>query len=276
MNTNEQVTPPQNMEALIAKEQEEVPANPDGALMTPGIKVHGFDSKDAWELAQRQAKALCTSSLVPKDYQGMSNMGNCLIALDMAYRIGANPMLVMQNLYVVHGRPGWSSTFLIASVNHCGRFSALRYEEEGAAGQDGYRVRAWATEKASNERLNGTWITWDMVKAEGWLNKAGSKWKTMPEQMAKYRAAAFWQRTYAPEISMGLLTQEENVDIAPAQAVPAGTTTVRRSAKQMADARYQVEVMGQASADSVLAQWGDLPEDQRAEVMSWTFKGNDQ
>lgn len=203
----------------------------------------------------------------------MNNMGNCLIALDMAYRIGANPMLVMQNLYVVHGRPGWSSTFLIASVNHCGRYSSLRYEEVGTPGSDDYKVRAWATEKATGERLNGTWITWEMVNAEGWLNKAGSKWKTMPEQMAKYRAAGFWVRTYAPEISMGLLTAEEVQDISPSREVPAGTMTVRLTPKQMQEARFAVETAGKSSADELLERMPNLPEDQRAEIATWTYKG---
>ena len=52
-----------------------------------------------------------------------------------------------------------------------------------------------------------------MAKKEGWFNKSGSKWQTMPEQMLRYRAAAFWQRVYCPEISMGFMTTEEAEDI---------------------------------------------------------------
>lgn len=235
--------------------------------------VPGFSTGASFDLAQRQALALCGSTLVPKDYQGKGNIGNCLIALDMAYRIGASPMLVMQNLYIVHGRPGWSSTFLIASVNQCGRFTALRYEEVGTPGETDYKVRAWATEKASGERLNGTWITWTMVTAEGWLNKAGSKWKTMPEQMAKYRAASFWQRTYAPEISMGFQTVEEVHDITPAKPeAPAGTITVRLSPRQMQAAQEEVEVMGKTTAEEILDMNPNLPEDQRVVIASWEYK----
>jgi hypothetical protein len=56
-----------------------------------------------------------------------------------------------------------------------------------------------------------------MAKAEGWLDKAGSKWKTMPELMLKYRAAAFFGRLYAPEVLMGMQTSEEVIDITPIQ-----------------------------------------------------------
>jgi len=178
--------------------------------------------KEAWELMQRQAIAYSKSTLVPKEYQGPNGVSNCIIAMEMASRIGANALQVMQNLHVVQGRPGWSSAFLIACINQSGKFSSLRYEERGTPGQDDYAVRAWAIEKESGERLNGTWITWEMVKAEGWFGKAGSKWKTMPEQMAKYRAAAFWQRAYAPEISMGLHTADEVEDVAASKAKGSG------------------------------------------------------
>lgn len=170
----------------------------------------GFNSASSWELAQRIAKAFSSSTLVPAQYQG--NLANCLIALEMANRMGASPLQVMQNLYIVHGNPGWSSKFLIACFNQCGRFSALRYEFERDAKGKATGCRAWAVERATGEKLVGATITTDMANAEGWSTKSGSKWKTMPEQMLMYRAAAFFVRTYAPEISMGLRTADEIAD----------------------------------------------------------------
>lgn len=183
-----------------------------------------FFTADGFELMQRIAKAFMQSDLVPKQYQG--NLPNCLIALDMAQRIGANPLLVMQNLYLVHGTPGWSSKFLIATVNTCGRFSSMRYEWKGQPGADDYGCRAWAVEKETGQRLDGIWVTWSMVKAEGWASKNGSKWKTMPDQMFVYRAAAFWQRVYAPDLAMGLQTAEEVRDVYDAGRGEDGTFSV--------------------------------------------------
>lgn len=181
------------------------PQHPQAPVRADFFDLQGF------ELLQRVAKAFAASSLVPAQYQG--NLANCMIALNIARRLKADELMVMQNLYIVHGNPGWSAKFLIACVNTCGRFTALRYEWKGAPGTDGFGCRAWAIERETNERLNGVWIDWKMVKAEGWNSKAGSKWKTMPDQMFVYRAAAFWQRAYAPEISMGLNTAEELSDI---------------------------------------------------------------
>lgn len=171
----------------------------------------GFFNLDGFELMQRIAKAFSTADLVPKQYQG--NLANCMIALDMAQRMGANPLQVMQNLYIVHGTPGWSSKFLIATINTCGRYSTLRYEWRGEKGNPDYGCRAWAIERETGERLDGVWVDWSMVNAEGWATKNGSKWKTMEDQMFIYRAAAFWQRAYAPDLGMGLQTQEEIHDV---------------------------------------------------------------
>ena len=159
------------------------------------------------ELAQRAAKALAASSLVPKEYQG--NVPNAMIALEMAQRIGASPLMVMQNLYIVYNRPAWSSKFLIASFNQCGRFSSIRYAWTGTEGKDDWGCQAWAIEKATNEQIKGPLITIGLAKKEGWFDKNGSKWKTLPQLMLMYRAAGWLVNTHAPEISMGLNTAEE-------------------------------------------------------------------
>jgi hypothetical protein len=173
----------------------------------------GFNSNNSWELAQRIGRAFAASTLVPQAYQG--NLANCIVALEMANRMGASPLMVMQNLYIVHGSPSWSSKFLIASFNQCGRFSAMRY----AWSADRKACRAWAVEKATGERIEGPEVSMAMAQAEGWSTKSGSKWKTMPELMLMYRAAAFLIRTYAPEISMGLRTEEESIDMGMADVV---------------------------------------------------------
>lgn len=181
-------------------------------IQAPVIAAPLSGGESGFNLAQRQAKALASSALVPVSYR--ENIPNCLIAMELAGRIGASPFAVMQNLHIVQGRPSWSSSFLIATVNACGRFEPLRFEVVGndPAAKD-YRVRAYAKDKESGEVCFGAWITWAMVNAEGWSKKNGSKWLTMPEQMFMYRAAGFWSRVYAPEISLGMQTAEEAQDV---------------------------------------------------------------
>jgi hypothetical protein len=190
-------------EVMNPEQAVELAAPRDSAVMP------GFVSESSWKLANRIGQAFAASSLVPAAYQG--NVANCIVALEMANRMGASPLMVMQNLYIVHGNPGWSSKFLIACFNQCGRFTAMRYEWS----QDRKACRAWAVEKATGERIDGPEVSTAMASAEGWSTKSGSKWKTMPELMLMYRAAAFLVRTYAPEIAMGLRTDDEIIDITP-------------------------------------------------------------
>lgn len=189
----------------------------------PAQPVALFTETDAFELALRKAKVYSASTLVPMQYQ--NNLPNCLIAMNMARRIGADELQVMQNLYIVQGKPGWSAQFLIATFNQCGKFSPIRFEWQGKQGEKDWGCRAYATEKATGEKIIGAWVTWKMAEAEGWSKKNGSKWQTMPEQMFSYRAAAFLVRAFAPEIAMGLQTVEELRDTEPIDVTPAPTKT---------------------------------------------------
>lgn len=188
----------------------------------PALPFSAFGSIAHFEAAQRMAKALCSSSIVPDTYRGEQNIGSCVIALEMANRIGANVLSVMQNLYIVYGRPAWSSQFLISCVNASGRFSPLRYKMTGEPGTDSWGCIAWATDK-TGERLESPEITISTAKAEGWFQKNGSKWKTMPELMLRYRTATLFARLYAPELTMGLHVDDEIIDtveVAPVVTAP--------------------------------------------------------
>ena len=170
-----------------------------------------FSGIQAFEDAQRIAKALASSTLIPPQFQGQQGFANCLVALEIANRMRISPFLAMQHLHVIHGRPSWSSSFIIAMVNGCGRFSPLRFEISGEG--ETLACYARATDLASEQELKGPTITMLMAKKEGWSTKTGSKWATMPDLMISYRAAAFWGRLYASDLLLGLQTQEEVIDI---------------------------------------------------------------
>lgn len=191
-----------------------------------------FGNKADFDLTIRMAQALSASTIVPVEYQGEKGLANCIVALDMANRMKLSPLMVMQNLYIVRGKPNFSSKFLIAQLNQSGRFSPLKFEEENP-NTDQWRCRAYAVEKSTGETLYGSWITMQMVKSEGWLNKDGSKWKTMPEHMFKYRAASFFVDEYAPELKQGLPTREEIEDIPYEEVSP--VSSVEQEIKQNAN-----------------------------------------
>ena len=170
-----------------------------------------FSGIRAFEDAQRIAKALASSTLIPPQFQGQQGFANCLVALEIAGRMNISPFLCMQHLHIIHGRPSWSSAFIIAMVNGCGRFTPLRFEVSGEG--ESLACYAVATNIKTQQELKGPTITMLMAKKEGWSTKSGSKWLTMPELMIRYRAAAFWGRLFAGDLLVGLQTQEEVIDV---------------------------------------------------------------
>lgn len=192
-----------------------------------------------FEMQQRMAKALSASDLVPQQYK--NNVANCYIALDMAQRMNANPLMVMQNLAVINGNPSFSAKFIIACIAASGKYQPLEYDFCGEADTDNYGCRAIVYLKSDTQRehpLVGEWVTIALAKAEGWYGKAGSKWKTMPGQMLRYRAAAWWQRAYDPALSMGFLTTDEVREI---EDVPAEVVSTRSRLANIAAQAVQVD-----------------------------------
>lgn len=159
----------------------------------------------------RLAKMYSTSTMIPQVYQNKPD--NCFVAIELAGRMNVSPILVMQNLYIVQGKPSWSGQACIALINGCGKFKGeLEFVFIGEQMEDSFGCYCKATKKDGKE-LKGTQITIKMAQDEGWLSKTGSKWKTMPQQMMMYRAAAFFARVYCPEVLMGFSTADEVEDV---------------------------------------------------------------
>jgi len=184
----------------------------------------------AFDLIQRQAKMFAASSLVPKEFVG--SIANCAIGINIAKRLGADPFMVLQNIDIIHGRPSFRATFLIAMVNSSGRFEPLQFKMEGTEGAADRSCIAWAKSKDDGSILEGPKITLAMAKAEGWSTKSGSKWITMPELMLRYRSAAFFARLYAPDITLGMMTADEAQDVAVRDVTPARNSKLFEKPKQ--------------------------------------------
>jgi hypothetical protein len=166
--------------------------------------------------AMKIAEELAKSDIIPKEFQ--KKPANCLIAVELANRLKASPFQVMQNMDVIYGRPALRSAFIIACINNSGKIiGSLKFEMN----EKTTKCRAWAIEKETGVRLNGPTITLEMAEKEGWLTKSGSKWKTMPDLMLRYRAASFFGRLYCPEILNGMYSEDEITDMKSAENMTA-------------------------------------------------------
>ena len=208
-------------------------------------------------LNQRYAQALATSDLAPKAFAG--SVANCLIAVNLAKRTNFDPLMVMQNMAVIHGKPSWSATFLIACINACGRFESLQFRIEGEGMKK--TCTAHAVEKSTGEVVEGPPVSLQMANDEGWSTKSGSKWKTMPDLMLRYRSAAFFARTVAPEVAMGMHTPDEANDMrANAQASRPSAVSAQEALEQARDITPDSSVEPD-SVDSAFGLDGDGPDD---------------
>lgn len=183
------------------------------------VTINFFANEANFNLGQRMAKVFATSTLVPQQYQG--NIGNTMIAMNMAQRMSADPLMVMQNLCIVHGTPTFEAKFAIACFNATGKYTPIRYEEVGERGKDSYGMYAYAIDKATGDVLKGPEITIALAKAEGWYNQ-NPKWRNVPQLMLRYRAASWFIRTTDPGVMLGFQTREEAEDVEYVE-VPAST-----------------------------------------------------
>lgn len=156
-------------------------------------------------------KMFASSSLVPQAYQGKAM--DCTIAVDMANRMGISPMMVMQNLYVVKGKPSWSGQACTSLISGSGKFKSVRHVYTGTKGTDNRGCYVEAVRIENGEVVQGTEVTIEMAKMEGWLSN--SKWKSMPDQMLAYRASAFFARVHIPNALMGISVEGESDDAKP-------------------------------------------------------------
>jgi hypothetical protein len=166
-----------------------------------------FSDVDNFKNALFMAEKIAKSDIIPASFKGKPE--NCLVALEMSNRMKMPVMQIFQNLYVIQGRPCWSSSFIIACINKCGKYTDLQFEYNSEAKY----CYAWAISKATGERIEGPKVSMKMAQDEGWLTKNGSKWKTMPDLMLRYRAAAFFGRVNCPEVINGMLTDDEAKEI---------------------------------------------------------------
>lgn len=203
---------PTPVENPAPEETEMPPAQEAVALQVavPTAVTMWNDPKMA-KMTLKMAELMAASDMVPKGYQ--HSVSNCLMAIDLANRLGMSPEMIASNLYMVQGRPAWSGQFCIAAINGCGRFKDFDFKEVGEFGKLSWGIFATAIRISSGTRCSSDVITMQMASAEGWLNKPGSKWKSMPRQMMRYRAAAFFARVYCPDILMGYRTEDEVRDM---------------------------------------------------------------
>lgn len=165
----------------------------------------------SFEKLMDMATMLAKSTIVPLTYQNRPE--NTFVALDMASRMGVSPMVVMQNLHIIQGKPSWSGQAMASMIRNSAEFRNVEVTYVGQPNTDTWGAYVSAEKVATGKIIKGGTVTIAIAKREGWFQKSGSKWQTMPELMLAYRAYAWFGRVYCPEILMGLQSTEEVYDV---------------------------------------------------------------
>ena len=173
-------------------------------LATNGV----WENKDQFNQLLRAAQMLSQTSIIPQSYQGKPQ--DCFVAIEMATRMGVSPLVVMQNMYVVKGKPAWAGQACTMFINSCGKFTQVKHVYTGEKGTDSRGCYVTATRISDGVQVNGVEVTIAMAKAEGWTSN--TKWRNMPELMLAYRASAFFARVHCPEALMGVQLVDEIYD----------------------------------------------------------------
>jgi hypothetical protein len=189
-------------------------------------------NRDVFTQLQRAAALYSESGLVPDQFK--KNVAACFVGLQLAAELKISPFMLFQKLYIVRGKPAIEAQLAIALANRAGVFASpieYRFDGEGQS----RKCTAFAILAATKKRVEAT-VSWETVEAEGWANREGTKWRTMPDLMFRYRSAMWLIRTYCPEVILGLHSRDEiedAIDITPhpAQAAAAIGEAVANSAE---------------------------------------------
>lgn len=238
-----------------------------------GRYVSIFENPAEFGARVQIAQALSKTQFVPEAFRGKAE--DCLVALDMAARLELNPLAVFSDIYIIDNRASFSSKFLIALVNRSGRFSRIQYAEgvDGTAevtfsgwGETRGQRKTWKekvpnhyaqasfTELASGEVYTSPRVDLNFAEKNGWVQKNGSKWQSMPEIMCRYRAASILIKSVCPEIVMGLEWADDLQDAR--EEKPAARPVEVKPAPRKAVPQIKNDVVIEVVDDSAFQNFG--------------------
>lgn len=181
-----------------------------------------------FEQSQRVALAMARASLTPKHLRGgdqNEGQANCLRVVNQAIRWGMDPFAIMDETYVVGGKLGYSGKLIAAVINsRIGGGERLQCFFNDGKGDDFAVViftgnpdaetfDVLAKYAATGERALLRALTSAGIRAihlsVGQAKTQNDMWKKDPEQKLWYSGATKWARRYAPEIVLGVATDDD-------------------------------------------------------------------
>lgn len=206
------------------------------AATDPGALAFLHDGS-AFDHLWRVAKAFSMSGMVPAHFQGKPE--SCMVALMYAQQLGEHPMVMFQEVTVINGRPGTSARFAIARANKSGLLQGpITWASKGQG--DALEVQAKAVLAGTGEVITAV-VTMKEAAADGWTRN--NKYKSIPEQMLRWRAATRLINLYIPEVLFGLGVKDEVEPVTVKNVTPSSNNVVADLNQQIQAKIAPVEVV---------------------------------
>lgn len=203
------------------------------------------DATPEWRQVMREAEKLATASLTPSHLKvqmppnkpeneaarrGAWNqtIANCLLVANQAKKWGADVFAVAGETYVVGNKLGYQGKLIAAIVNSRGglsaplsviystgsgdNFAAVLYgKRNGEVPQEAFDLLAEYADK-SDQKANRELAKLGVLTVRIAVSQAktdNKMWRTDPEQKLFYTGATKWARRHAPELMLGLLSDDD-------------------------------------------------------------------
>jgi hypothetical protein len=173
----------------------------------PDDPVSMYMNTSVFAQLQRVGKMMAYSQLVPAHLQGEDHVADCALVAAQAFRWRMDPLAVAAHTFVLDGKLGYEGKLVAAVINTSGRLKApLRYLYSGDKGKPSRSVTVVGTLRGEDEARD---VDGDVM---GWAtDRKGSPWSKpqQHDQQLAYRGAREWARRHAPELMLGIQTEDD-------------------------------------------------------------------
>lgn len=148
------------------------------------------------------AEKIARSNLLPRQYQ--NNPANVLLALEYGNALGISPVVAMQQIHVIDGKPSASAQLIGGLVRQAGHKLRVTFDDR--------TMTATATVIRSDDPDYEFVAVWTMDRAKAANLTGKGNWKTYPAAMLKARAITEVARDACPEALFGVAYTAEELN----------------------------------------------------------------
>ncbi len=155
------------------------------------------------------AKYFAQSDLMPG---GLKSPAQVLVALQMGHELGLAPMIALNNIAVINGRPSLSSAIMEAIARNHKDFVGIKITPSGEGKERACEVVIRRRVGENIESFTG-FYNLAMATEAGLYPGKKDNWDKYPERMLKARASGYASRDAFPDALAGMVSYDEAEEI---------------------------------------------------------------